>query len=140
MPSILLPAADLLAAPTLATAPFAVLAQDGGTPAAPVQEPSGDGEGASGGGFGSMWVPMLLIFAVFYFVLIAPEKKNRKKREEMLGALKKGDKVMTTGGLIGSVAAVAEDVVTLQVADGVRLRYSRNAVQTVLEADETTKS
>ena len=81
--------------------------------------------------FGNQLLMIVPILAIFYFVLIGPERKNRKKREEMLKQVKKGDKVMTTGGMLASVAAVAEDEITLQVADGVRVRFARSAIQSV---------
>jgi preprotein translocase subunit YajC len=68
--------------------------------------------------------------------MIGPERKQRKKREAMLAALGKGDKVMTTGGMYGSVAAVQDDVVTLQIADGVRVRFARSSIQSVLGDDK----
>ena len=74
---------------------------------------------------------LIALVAVFYFVMILPEKKNRKKRAQMLTELKKGDKVITTSGLHATVAMVKDDVVTLQVADGVRMRYSVAAIQSV---------
>lgn len=86
--------------------------------------------------FGSMWFPMILVFAVFYFVMIGPERKARKKREAMLAAMKKGDQVVTSSGLHGTIAALADDVVTLSVDEGVRLRFSRAAIQTVLETKD----
>jgi preprotein translocase subunit YajC len=89
--------------------------------------------------WGSMLVPLVLCMAVFYFFMIGPERKQRKKREEMLSSLQKGAKVMTTGGLYGTVAQLQDDVVTLQIADGVRVRYARSAIQTVIE-DETAES
>jgi preprotein translocase subunit YajC len=98
------------------------------TPPPPAEEPGG----LFGGGFTS-FMPLVLIFAIFWFVMIAPERKNRKKRELMLKAMKKGDKVMTNGGMFATVAAVQDDVITLQVADGVRVRFSRSAVQNVVE-------
>lgn len=82
---------------------------------------------------GSMLVPLLLVLVIFWVVMIGPERKARKKREAMLGALSKGDKVMTTSGMYGVVTQVRDDVVTLQVADGVRLRFSRAAIQDVLQ-------
>lgn len=106
--------------------PLIALLQDGAGETAPTP-PSG--------GFSSLLVPMLLIFAIFYFVMIGPERKQRKKREAMLAALKKGDRVVTTSGMFGQVAAIQDDVVTLQVADGVRLRFSRAAIQSVLEGE-----
>ena len=91
----------------------------------------------SPGLFGGMsFLPLVLIFAIFWFVMIAPERKNRKKREAMLATIKKGDKVMTSSGMYATVANIQEDVVTLQIADGVRVRFSRSSVQTVVE-DET---
>lgn len=86
------------------------------------------------GGLGDFMVPMLLILAVFWFVMIGPERKNRKKREEMLSTLKKGDKVMTTSGIYGTVAQVQDSIVTVQIADGVRVRMSLQAVQGLEES------
>lgn len=92
------------------------------------------------GGGNDMWILMIAIVAIFYFVMIAPEKKQRRKREEMLGSMKKGDKVMTTSGMYATVAQVQEDVVTLQVADGVRMRFSRAAIQDVIvDEDQAAK-
>ena len=93
-----------------------------------------------GGLFGGAtpWIPLILIFAVFYFVMIVPERKNRRKRDEMLEALKKGDRIMTSGGMFGTIVGVQDNVVTLQIADGVRVRFSRQAVQTLAE-EETDK-
>ena len=94
--------------------------------------------GAPSGGYSLL--PFLLIGIVFWVVLIGPERKNRKKREAMLAQLQKGDKVVTTSGMHGTVAQVQDEVVTLQVADGVRLKFSRQAVQTVLgDGDENAK-
>ncbi|MDP6370355.1 MAG: preprotein translocase subunit YajC, partial [Planctomycetota bacterium] len=81
-------------------------------------------EQAPAGMFDNMLVPFALIFAIFYFLMIRPEKKNRKKRENMLAELGKGAKVMTSGGLYGTVIQVKDQVVTLQIAEGVRVRYS----------------
>jgi len=83
----------------------------------------------------SMVFPLVAMGAIIYFLLIAPERKQRKKREAMLGELKKGDEVMTSGGMLGKVIEAREDRVTLQVADNTRLTFSRQAVQTVLDAD-----
>jgi len=91
------------------------------------------GETTSPGGF--PWIPMILILGIFYVVLILPERKKQKQRKEMLGTMKKGDKVMTSSGMYGNVVAIAEDVITLQVADGVRLKFNRAAIQQVLEAE-----
>lgn len=103
-------------------------------------------EGAAEGGssFSSMLIPMALIMVVFYVVMIGPERKQRKKREAMLAAVGKGDKVMTSSGMYATVAAVSDDVITLQIADGVRVRFARSSVQTVIGDEpveaETKKS
>ncbi|MEW6072223.1 MAG: preprotein translocase subunit YajC [Planctomycetota bacterium] len=95
---------------------------------------------SSGGGWGSLLIPAVLVIGIFYFVLILPERKKQKARTAMLAGMKKGDRVMTTSGLYGTVALIQDDVVTLQVADGVRLRFSRAAVQTLLEEEGKAKT
>jgi preprotein translocase subunit YajC len=129
-PAPLVPLASILQA-----APPAAPAGTQGSPA------GGDSSQApSAGPFGGNFlIPMVLIMVVFYFVLIGPERKQRKKREAMLKTLAKGDKVMTQGGLYASVAAVADDMVTLQVADGVRMRFARSAIQSVTRDEEPAK-
>ena len=102
---------------------------------APAETTGGEMPPESPSMWGGMMLPMLAIFAIFYFVMIGPERKARKKREAMLSAIKKGDAVVTSSGLHGTVAALADDVVTLQVDEGVRLRFSRAAIQTVVPKD-----
>lgn len=81
--------------------------------------------------FGSPLLPVVGCFAVFWFIIIRPEQKQRKLRAQMLAAMKKGDKVLTTGGLYGQIVQIQDDVVTLQVAEGTRLRFTRGAIQSV---------
>jgi preprotein translocase subunit YajC len=88
--------------------------------------------------FGGMFFPLLLCFGVFWFLILRPEQKNRKKRAAMLAAIKKGDKVMTSSGLFGQVVQVQDQVVTLQVAEGVRMRFAVSAIQSV--EDEGTQT
>ena len=87
----------------------------------------------------SGWIPIVLIGAIFWFIVIAPERKQRREREAMLAALKKGDEVLTTGGLLGRITQVQDDVITLQVADGVRMRFLRSAIGN-LRSTETEAS
>lgn len=87
----------------------------------------------------SFFWPMLAILGIFWFVMIGPERKRKKQREEMLGGLRKGQKVMTTGGLHGTVVEVKDDIVSLQVADGVRLRYALQAIQGPTESETPAK-
>lgn len=80
-------------------------------------------------------VMMLAIFAIFWFLVIGPERKKKKEREELMSNLKKGDKIMTTTGMYATVAQVQEDVVTLQVADGVRIKFALGAIQGLVDPD-----
>ncbi len=72
--------------------------------------------------------PFVLIFVVFYFLLIAPARKKQKKHAEMLTNLKPGDRVITQGGIYGTVAGVGEDVVQLRVANQVTIDVAKHAV------------
>ena len=89
----------------------------------------------SGGGPGSVMtqVPSQLlffaaIFAIFYFLLIRPQQRQKKDREAMLAAVKKGDRVVTTSGLHGTVVGLSDNTVTLKVADSVKLDFDRSAL------------
>lgn len=89
---------------------------------------TGAAPAAGPGGLLVSFLPFLLIFIIFYFLLILPQQRKQKKHKAMLEALKKGDRVLTTGGVLGTVAAIHKDVVTLQVADNVRLKIRRDYV------------
>jgi len=73
-------------------------------------------------------LPILLIFGIFYFLLLAPMRKRQKAHQALLGQLKRGDKVVTNGGLMGEIAAVEDKVVHLKLADNVRVRVLKTAV------------
>ena len=103
------------------------------------EAPAGAPESGGAGILDTMLVPMMLCIVVFWLIVVRPEKKNRKVREEMLGGLKKGDPVVTSGGIHGSVVGVKDEVVTIQVADGVRMRFSIHAVQTLVSKDTDEK-
>jgi preprotein translocase subunit YajC len=73
-------------------------------------------------------LPLLLVFGIFYFLLLAPMRKRQKAHAKMLGELKRGDRVVTNGGLLGEVAAVEEKVIHLKLADNVKVRVVKSAV------------
>jgi preprotein translocase subunit YajC len=73
-------------------------------------------------------VPILLIFGIFYFLLLAPMRKRQKQHQALLSELKRGDKVVTNGGLLGEIAAVEEKVIHLKLADNVRVRVVKSAI------------
>jgi len=78
-------------------------------------------------------LPLLAIFFVFYFLLIRPQAKKQKQHEEMLSQLKKGDKVVTTGGIYGKISAVKDEIIVLSVGDNVKLEVAKSAVSRVAE-------
>ena len=86
--------------------------------------------------FSSQLIPIVAVGALFFFLLILPERKKQKQRKKMLDALKKGDRVMTSSGIFGTVVTATTEVAVLQVADNVRLRFSRTAIQSVIEAEK----
>jgi len=85
---------------------------------------------SSGGAAGALvqFAPILAIGLVFYFLVIAPANKQRKKTQEMLGSLKKGDRVITTGGIYGTVQGVEPDAVYLKIAENVKVKVTRSAI------------
>jgi len=93
-------------------------------------------EGGAGGGPLSMMMMFALIFGVFYFLVIMPAKKTQKKKEAMIGALKKGDKVVTSGGIYGTVAAVEDETVLLKIAENTKIRISKSAIGGPVGADD----
>lgn|SRR5690625_3198559 len=91
-------------------------------------------DGAAGGGWLG-FLPFILMFAVFYFVLIRPQQQQQKKRQEMLSALRTGDKVVTIGGIHGEITAVSDDEVRIRVAEKVELRMNRQGIGHVKGSD-----
>ncbi|MCS7053833.1 MAG: preprotein translocase subunit YajC [Ignavibacterium sp.] len=71
------------------------------------------------------------IFFIFYFMIIRPQQKRAKEREKMLNSLEKGDKVITTGGIYGTIAGIDEKTVLLQVADNVKIKLDKSAINVV---------
>jgi len=90
----------------------------------------GGGAGGAGGGGSSFqaFIPLILMFAIFYFLLIRPQQKKAKQHKTLLAALKKGDRVVSSGGLHGVVTGLTDDVVTMEIAPKVRVKVSRSAI------------
>ena len=80
-------------------------------------------------------LPILAIGLVFYFIVIAPANKQRRKTQEMLGSLKKGDRVVTSGGIYGTIQGVEAEVVYLKISENVKVKVARSAVTGVLTGD-----
>jgi preprotein translocase subunit YajC len=95
---------------------------------------------AAGGGFGGFLIPLGLMFAIMYFMVIMPQQRQRKKIQEMLGAIKAGDKIVTSGGIYGTINGIDGDSVILKISSEpqVKIRISRAAIAQV-EASEDAK-
>lgn len=93
------------------------------------------GGGGSPGGM-SIFVPLILMFAVFYFLLIRPQQKKQRTHQDMLKSLKVGDRVVTTGGLYGTIVAGGDHVVKLEIADKVRVDVGRTYIAGKVESKE----
>lgn len=76
--------------------------------------------------------PIIIIFAIFYFMIIRPQQKREKERRNMLSNLKEGDEVITVGGIYGKVLNIKDDVVTLDVGDKIKIKVSRSAIGNVI--------
>lgn len=94
--------------------------------------------GGAGGASGlEAMFPLILIFVVFYFLLIRPQQKKAKQHKAMLEAVRRGDKVVTGGGIIGTVTKVIDDgEITVEIADGVKVRVQRGLLAAVLTKSE----
>ncbi|HEY9079858.1 preprotein translocase subunit YajC [Magnetovibrio sp.] len=92
---------------------------------------------APGGDLFAQIMPLLLIFVVFYFLLIRPQQKKMKMQKEMLAAVRRGDRVVTGGGIIGTVTKVKSDSeVQVEIADGIRVTVVRDTITTVMAKTE----
>ncbi len=82
----------------------------------------------AGQGLG-MFLPLILIFIIFYFMIVRPQQKQAKQRQEMINALKKGDEIVTVGGIHGRIVGVADTVLTVEIADNVKIKMERSGIQ-----------
>jgi preprotein translocase subunit YajC len=83
-------------------------------------------------------LPFLLIFVIFYFLLIRPQQKRQRERNNMLSALQKGDQVITIGGIHGTITDLTENTVTLRVAATTQITFERSAISSVKSTKEET--
>ena len=98
----------------------------------------GQGGAPEGGAAGFMsFVPLVLMFAIFYFLLIRPQQKRSKEHRGMLANLKKDDRIVTSGGLHGRVTGLDETTLTVEIADKVRVKISRGNVAAIVPSTST---
>ena len=86
------------------------------------------------------FIPLILIFAIMYFLLIRPQQKKAKEHTNMVSNLRRGDNIITQGGIVGKVAKVKEDAeIEVEIADGVKVRVIKSTVATVISKTEPAK-
>lgn len=96
-------------------------------------------QSAGGAAALAQFLPIIAIGLVFYFLVIAPASKQRKKTAEMLSALKKGDRVLTTGGIYGTIQGVEPDAVYLKIAENVKVKVARSAISGVVSGESESQ-
>ncbi|MBI4411681.1 MAG: preprotein translocase subunit YajC [Deltaproteobacteria bacterium] len=100
------------------------------------QAPAGGTPPSQGGVFG-MFLPLILIFIIFYFLIFRPQQKQQKLKQKMIAELKRGDDVVTNGGIYGKITDLADTFVMLQVANNVTIKLDRSQVNVVRNTSET---
>jgi preprotein translocase subunit YajC len=98
----------------------------------------GQGGAASGQGAGGFtaFIPLILMFVIFYFLLIRPQQKKAKEHREMIGNLKKGDRIITSGGIYGTITGADENILTVEIAEKVRVKLNRGNVAGLAQASQ----
>lgn len=92
------------------------------------------------GGLGQMLIPLLLIMVIFYFLLIRPQQKRMKQHRDMVTAIRRGDTVVTSGGLIGKVARVSDDEIQVDLGEGTKVRVVKSTIAEVRSKSEPAES
>ena len=97
---------------------------------------AGPAAGTGGGAGIASFIPLILIFVVFYFLLIRPQQKQAKQHQQFLSDLKNGNKVVTKGGIHGTITGMTDSVITVEIADNVRIKLSRSAIAGPVDSDK----
>ena len=95
--------------------------------------------GAGGGDILGLFFPLILVFGIFYLLVFRPQQKRMKEHQAMIDAVKRGDTVVTTGGIIGKVIRVAESELRVEIADGVQIRLVKGSINEVRGKGEPVK-
>ena len=93
-------------------------------------------QGGGVAGLGGFLIPLMLMFGIMYFLVLLPQQRQRKKVQEMLSAIKNGDKVVTTSGIYGTINGMDGDTIILKIADNVKIRIARAAISQVEASDD----
>jgi len=98
----------------------------------PMTRLMGNGGGAEGAGGMMTFLPLVAIIAIFYFLILRPQKKRQQESQKMLSALKKGDRIVTIGGIHGVITSVRETTVIVRVDENVKLEFNRAAISGIV--------
>ena len=98
--------------------------------------PQAQPAGPAGGNMLGALVPFILVFVIFYLLIIMPQRKRQKKHQSMVQALKPGDRIITTGGIFGTVMGVEKDRIELKIAANVKVDITKSAVAVILESQQ----
>jgi preprotein translocase subunit YajC len=97
-------------------------------------------DGSSGGNMLVQLAPLVIIFVIFYFLLIRPQQKKAKEVKRMLESLKKGDKIITAGGIYGVIESIDVNTVIVKIAETVKIKVNRSSISTVRTTDEEDRA
>ncbi|MBW1716214.1 MAG: preprotein translocase subunit YajC [Deltaproteobacteria bacterium] len=97
---------------------------------------TGGAGGAGGGGGLGAFLPLIIIFAIFYFLLIRPQQRKAKQHKQLLADLRKGDRVVSSGGLHGLITGISDDLLTVEISPKVRVKISRSSIAGVVRRSE----
>ncbi|NIM20748.1 MAG: preprotein translocase subunit YajC [Candidatus Latescibacteria bacterium] len=89
--------------------------------------------GSEGGSPAGLLIPLLGMLVIFYFLLIRPQQRKQRELQQMISALRKGDRILTTGGIYGTVLSVKEHIIVLKIAENVKIEMVKSAVASVVE-------
>ena len=102
------------------------------------------GQGGAAGGEGAAgftgFIPLILMFVIFYFLLIRPQQKKTKQHREMISNLKKGDRIITSGGIYGRITGLDETTLTVEIADKVRVKVGRSNVGGLIQPGQPAQA
>jgi preprotein translocase subunit YajC len=98
------------------------------------------GGGQGGTGSFTAFIPLILMFVIFYFLLIRPQQKKAKEHREMISNLKKGDQIVTSGGLYGLITGMDETTLTVEISDKVRVKIVRGNISSVIRPNAVQKT
>ncbi|MFH1152252.1 MAG: preprotein translocase subunit YajC [Pseudomonadota bacterium] len=97
---------------------------------------AGGAQGGQAGGF-TAFIPLILMFVIFYFLLIRPQQKKAKEHQNMINNLKKGDRVITSGGIHGTIVSLEDSTVSIEIAEKIRIKVNRGNIGGLLHSTST---